>query len=327
MKKEYAELWKAPQGATVPDFIICGAMKCGTSTVHSILDQHPDVFIPKLEVNFFDMDDVLQHPDFFFYDEGKWCYPNFNKDKERLWESYGKFFEPATEGQLLGEDSTCYLPSVHAASRIAAQDKDVKTIICLRDPVERAFSQYSHMVRSGRAEYSFEDTIFYQPHFVLDRSLYHGQVANFLNHIKRENVFFFILEEFKQDKLGVTSDLLKFLGLDVETLPDNAFELHSNPAYSPKYLKLELWKNKLLSSLRKYRYVNHFSYSQDVNSEPPTLLAKLDEYHRKINPMVKGNSAVLKPETKAFLNDYFSSQFQGFDELVGRDITQHWFKS
>ena len=41
------EHWRAPENSTIPDFIICGAAKAGTTTLHSILDEHPDVFIPK----------------------------------------------------------------------------------------------------------------------------------------------------------------------------------------------------------------------------------------------------------------------------------------
>lgn len=53
--------WVAPENVRLPDFIICGAMKCGTSTVHSLLNQHPYVYIPDPEINFFDIDDIFQH--------------------------------------------------------------------------------------------------------------------------------------------------------------------------------------------------------------------------------------------------------------------------
>ena len=48
---------------TVPDFIIGGAPKCGTSSLHFILEAHPRIRIPKHEIHFFDVDDPLNHPD------------------------------------------------------------------------------------------------------------------------------------------------------------------------------------------------------------------------------------------------------------------------
>ena len=63
--------WIAPGNAFLPDFIIAGAMKSGTTTLHNILNEHPDVFIPDSEIHFFDMDDVIEHPEFNYFINGK----------------------------------------------------------------------------------------------------------------------------------------------------------------------------------------------------------------------------------------------------------------
>ena len=56
---------------TAPDFVIAGAMKCGTTTLHQMLAQHPDVFMADDELFYFDMDDIAQHPDFLFNKKDK----------------------------------------------------------------------------------------------------------------------------------------------------------------------------------------------------------------------------------------------------------------
>lgn len=66
-----------------PDFIIVGAMKCGTTSLHKILSSHPEIFIPEREIHFFDIDDISQHPDFFIFSNGNWYYPQLGRDVEK----------------------------------------------------------------------------------------------------------------------------------------------------------------------------------------------------------------------------------------------------
>ena len=65
------EIWKSSEPELLPDFIIGGAMKSGTTTLHNILNAHPRIFIPDGEVHFFDMDNVSQHSDFNFLPKKK----------------------------------------------------------------------------------------------------------------------------------------------------------------------------------------------------------------------------------------------------------------
>jgi hypothetical protein len=71
-------------GARLPNFIIVGAQKAGTTSMHHILNHHDDVFIPGREIYFFDIDDVQQHPDFSRDDSGKWTF----HDYEYYWDDY-----------------------------------------------------------------------------------------------------------------------------------------------------------------------------------------------------------------------------------------------
>ena len=167
-------------------------MKCGTSTIHAILEEHPDVFLPQQEINFFDLDDLYQHPDFFWRNStsGDWSYSDFKHCSDDCWRWYRSHFSDAPEGALIGEDSTCYLPSRRACERIAMQSKQIKAIICLRQPTLRAYSQYWHMLRTGRAMFSFEDTLRFTPDYVLERSQYLRQLMHFTSFVPRQQIFF-----------------------------------------------------------------------------------------------------------------------------------------
>ncbi|MDA3918344.1 MAG: sulfotransferase domain-containing protein [Deltaproteobacteria bacterium] len=309
----------------MPDFIICGAMKCGTSTVHCLLDLHPKIFIPKSEVNFFDIDDILQHSDFFFRLKKKWCVPDITNDPNLYWDWYSNFFAEAPKNSIIGEDSTCYLSSWNAPMRISLQKKRIKVIICLRHPTKRAYSQYWHMLRTGRAIFNFEDTLRYNPHSVLDRSMYLNQIENLLMYINKKHVFFFILEEYLSDKKRISRKLFEFLNVSFDKLPATAFDIHSNKGIIPKNTNLQILKNKILRGYGNTMYRGKLPYnvpSAKISSKITNLLNKL---HNKINPIIDNKIPEMAPETKRFLDKLFERELDGINELIGSNVIDLWF--
>ena len=175
MLESQSDNWKAKQPENLPNFIIGGAMKSGTTSLHAILNSHPDIAIAHNELGFFDIDSLLQHPDYNFFDANtiKWTKQSMQKEPERLWNwYYSQFKSSENKEKLLGEDSTTYLTSEIAAKRIALQDKSIKLIFILRHPTKRTISNYLHLLKSGRAIYSLEDTLRYNPNSIIRRSLY-----------------------------------------------------------------------------------------------------------------------------------------------------------
>ncbi len=327
MNKNSLDCWIAPQGIRVPDFIICGAMKCGTTTVHHLLGLHPRVFIPASEINFFDMDDLMQHSDFFVRAENGWRVPDIAEDPARYWKWYSRFFLDAPSDSIVGEDSTCYLPSRKAPLRIAAQEKRIKLVVCLRHPTNRAYSQYWHLLRMGRALFSFEDTLRYNPHDVIDRSLYLPQIENLLRHIPRERVFFFVLEQFLWEKERVARRLCSFLGIPFEDFPFNALDTYPDPGGYPKSIRLQIFKNRFLRQYGNRSYLGKLPYDTEVGTEPIRVSRLLNKIHGKSNPVSKGKAPEMNRETQKFLDRFFERESDGINELVGDKITDWWFRN
>ena len=321
MNKPIEQEWLAPKNARLPDFIICGAMKCGTSTLHTILNKHPDIYIPSPEIHFFDIDDIFQHSDFFLYEDKCWRWPNISEAPQDYWNWYQNFFKNAPENCLLGEDSTCYLPSSKAAHRISLQSKQIKAIICLRQPTLRAYSQYWHMLRNGRAMFCFEDTIKFTPHYVLARSMYLDQIINFMRHIPRERIFFFVLEEFMSDRERIIKELSGFLSINYDNFPDGVLNnTHSNKATIPKSSKLQAFKNRLMRSSGNTRYSGRLPLSvRSINKNSPFALA-MDIFYKKINPLIRTSTPKMNPATQKFLNQYFQQKLEGLSGIVGIDL-------
>ncbi len=123
--------------ASIPSFIVIGAMKCGTGSLYRYLAQHPQILHsrPK-EAHFFDNS----------YTRGASWYR-------------GHFPTPTDAAQQTFEASPSYIFHPQVPARIHQYDPTVKLILLLRDPVARAYSHYHHMLRNGHETLPFEDTI------------------------------------------------------------------------------------------------------------------------------------------------------------------------
>jgi hypothetical protein len=311
----------------IPDFIIAGAMKCGTTSMHHILNSHPHIFIPRSEIHFFDLDDLIQHPDFFFFNGQRWHYPSFRKKNMEYWDWYHAFFAGANGEQLLGEDSTCYLASEVAPERIAKVGKGIKIIIMLRDPADRAYSHYWHLVRTGRATLSFEETIQIEPASVLIRSLYEKQVRNYLRFIPRERIYFVIFEEFIRNIAATTRKVCDFIGVDGNLIDLSQANSHANAGGLPKYTNLQLWRNRVLRQRAKFIHQHHLVDVPDGNDRPSALVRLAEKIHSTLNPFVKDAQVEMRNNTRMMLDDYFSTQNAGLSELLNINLDERWYRS
>ncbi|MCF8241113.1 MAG: sulfotransferase [Melioribacteraceae bacterium] len=320
--------WLAPENSILPDFIIGGAMKSGTSTLHSILNEHPNVFIPKNEINFFDIDNILQHSDFNYYYRSidKWINQSMNSFPTELWSWYSQHFEGKND-LVIGEDSTTYLASKLAAKRISIQKKKIKLVFTLRQPTERAYSQYWHMLRSGRATHSFESTLKFNPETVINRSLYLDQLKWYFEFLEKDQIMVIIFEEFLKDKNKIIFELCSFLNLDFNLFPEDAKNIHSNPAMMPVFPKLQGLKNKLFRSLGNQRYINYLPLKSESYGKFGTLIPKVIEkaHNTVFNPRISMKPPKMRESTRNFLNEYFISELNGLDELLERDVLSFWF--
>ncbi|HET6560495.1 MAG TPA: sulfotransferase [Marmoricola sp.] len=168
---------KVDGGATarrrLPELVVIGAMKCATSAVHAYLDGHPEVRMstPK-ELNFFNGPEVPPHDDATsWWRTGQW---------HRGVDWYATQFDP--DAVVAGEASPAYTsPSCpEVAPRMAAVLPDVRLVYLVRDPVDRAVSQYRHHRRDGTERRSMEAAILDPASQYLDRSSYFARLEPFL---------------------------------------------------------------------------------------------------------------------------------------------------
>jgi hypothetical protein len=177
----------------LPNFLVIGAQRGGTTLLHRILDAHPDVYVPqrRKEVHFFD----------WYYDRGVDWYAGFFPS------------EPAAECRAIGEVTPDYLFEPHVPSRIRDVLPDCKFVVSLRDPVQRAFSWYSFQLRSFNEQRPFERFI-EEDTAVLERGLYSQQLTRYFELFPQNSFLILIYEEFIKAPKPHLDQLSEFLNLD-----------------------------------------------------------------------------------------------------------------
>lgn len=180
----------------LPNLIIIGAMKSGTTSLHYYLKQHPDIFMSEPK----ELD--------FFVAERNWS-------KGLDW--YETHFTESTP--IRGESSTfysrCHLyPGV--PERMHSVIPDARLIYVLRDPVDRIPSQYRQRILMGNEDRAFVDALedLNDDNVYLNDSRYYMQLEQFLPFYPKERILVLSFEELRDQRLATLKKTFQFLGVD-----------------------------------------------------------------------------------------------------------------
>lgn len=178
-----------------PDFIIIGAMKAGTTSLHYYLGLHPQISMS-----------TPKELDFFL--------AGCNWEKGRDW--YASHFRRS--GFVQGESSPNYSGhpnSTGVPERMHQMVPDARLVYLLRDPVERMISQYVHLASEGIERRPLEEALLdFDGSSYLARSRYHMQVQRFLAHYPREQLHLLTTESLAARRTEVLGEVFAFLGVD-----------------------------------------------------------------------------------------------------------------
>lgn len=176
---------------TLPNFIVIGPGKTGTTWLYNQLGEHPQVFLARntKETVFFTE----------FYTRGL--------------EWYEKFFAGSSGAIAAGEVSNTYFFSPEAPARIARHLPHAKLIVLLRNPVERVLSQYLFRRRNGHIRGSLEDTIARDP-ALLAQNFYDEHLTRYLSYFPRDQIFVALFDDVRDDPGNLLLRIWAFLGVD-----------------------------------------------------------------------------------------------------------------
>jgi Sulfotransferase family len=308
----------------LPTFFIVGAPKAGTTSLYHYLDQHPDVYMsPVKEPNYFSEEIRLGNISAQWQDwaqgehEALQLYLRGPMQEKRFggivsnWSDYLKLFENVKGEKAIGEASVCYLWSKTAAQNIASTTPNAKIIMVLRNPVERAVSQYKQAVASGLIGKSFREQVrkslnnksdqFGLLNPFLDFGLYYEQVKRYTERFSAENVRIYLYEEYKQTPTRTLTDIFHFLTVDSQFSPD----------ISEKYLQASWPKFMGLSFMLK----KCGAWSPLKKAIPKNLIP----FVRKL-VFETTQKAELDSEDRAELSNYYREDVARLSDLIQRDL-------
>jgi hypothetical protein len=302
----------------LPNFLIAGVAKCGTSSLHNYLAQHPQVFMSNVKEPRFITSQFTPFP---------LNGPGDHKVEEwyvKKYDDYVKLFENANGAIAVGESSAdtvyFYKDSIPVIKKYLG---DPKIIIVLRNPVKRTCSAYQYLVHYEREVLPFEEALREEPNRIKNNweliyhytsvSYYYEAVKAFKDNFS--NVLVILNEDLQKNPGTVLQEIFQFLGVDDSV--DVYTEVHHNMSGIPK----SRWIHNILSgdsSLRKMirpfarLFLSHqtrerlFNKIQEKNLEPmkidPGLKKKLAVL---FNDDIRKLESLLKKDLSSWLNEKY----------------------
>jgi len=190
------------------DFILAGAQKCGTTALHYFLQKHPRITMgDQQETHFFDDDELF----------------SATVDYDLL----HRHFPPIGRSTIAGECSPSYLYWKAAAERIWKYNAQIKLLILLRNPVERAFAHWNMQRFKGREPLDFFDAVKEEKSRItgapplearrfayVDRGFYAQQLERFFQFFSREQIMIIKFDKFRQQQHETLDSIFSFLGVE-----------------------------------------------------------------------------------------------------------------
>jgi hypothetical protein len=199
-----------------PDFIGIGVQRSGTSWLFECLKEHEGVFLPQKEVHF------------------------FNNKYERGVDWYESLFKIDDQDKARGEITPDYLFNEYSIERIAQHYPNIKLIIILRDPFDRAYSAYSLFKSHGRfKDMTFEEAI-KKDKWILEQSLYSSQLERVFSLFPEEQVKIYDFEDISYRPLWLLRDVFEFIGVDANFQPSRFKERYNVSGFSAIQDKFDL---------------------------------------------------------------------------------------
>ena len=210
------------------DFIGIGAQKSGTSWIYACLYEHPQVCAPIKEIHFFSRS-------------------RFGKGKD--W--YEHHFRSCKENTIKGEFSTSYLYSKKGARHISSMYPDAKIVAVLRNPVDRAYSQYRNAIKAGEIRNSVTFREFVEnDKTAIGQGLYSIQLQKYFDRFEKKNILVLIYEDSKNSPEDFIKRVYSFLGIDTAHIP-NSLYARINVARTPHLVAVDRVMHRTAEFLRK----------------------------------------------------------------------------
>ena len=300
----------------LPNFLVLGTAKAATSSLYTYLRQHPNIYLsPVAELNFF----AHEGRDLNFRGPG---------DLEYIWsdslvttyEDYCKQFAGVAGEAAVGEVSTHNLYSEQAPELIKRYVPNVKMIAMLRNPTDRAFSAFAHMVRDGREETDdFRTALAREPVRIRNNweplwhyknmGFYGAQLSRYFETFGKDQIRVYTYDDFGARPLNVIQDIFAFIGVDPGFVPDMSEKINvSTMPRSGQLQDMMMGKSRVRSALRSLVPAGARSRIRDFILQHNTKRLRLAS------------------DARRELTNEYRDDIGLLGRLIGRDLS-HWLKA
>lgn len=288
----------------LPNFLVIGAAKAGTTSLHWYLGEHPAVFMSP-----------MKDPSYFAFgldaDGGLlWGDPEVHRLPIRSLGEYERLFADVGDAVAIGEASTMYLECPQAAARIRQQLPAVRIICSIRHPVDRAYSDYlMYLRRRGRRFDPARDLTAASAWARSDSrwmriGRYHEQLSRYFNAFPRDQIRVLLFDDLRRNPTGFMQDVYRFLEVDPAFVPD--FATPHAAGGMPASVTLERF---FLRSTR--------------SSVKPWVPRRAANWFRRLRARTMRQAPHLPAELRKELTRPFRDEIAKTSELIGRSL-EHW---
>jgi hypothetical protein len=286
------------------DFLGIGVAKSGSTWLADKLRLHPQIFVP-------------DEKSIYYFNQymGKGS-KQINENNKRPLQWYHSFFAEASPRQITGEISPEYLMHENCAKDIFDYNPNIKLLVTLRDPVQRAHSQYLFRQQTGLSRYpSFEAAIGDFP-LLLDTGFYYRHLKRYFDLFPRENIKVMFYEDLKKDGDRFYRNVLSFLGAE-EYRPEG-LETRSNVTMEVRSRALA----RLITSTDLY--IQHRSSLRFVRTFINGLgLHKMAKAVSRANKQSATEKPRLDKALESSLREHFREDIENLERLLKKDLS-HW---
>lgn len=286
------------------DYVGIGVRRGGTSWIQQCLSEHPQ---------------VCGHGD------QELSFLNDPRKYERGKAAYAACFPECKPGQIRGECTPGYLASKEAMHIIKEWFPEAKLWVCLRNPIERAYSHYIfHKAEEKTGARTFEDAIkdkALKPYYI-DTGFYYAQLKEWLAVYPREKLLILISEDIKKDPVKFIQGVYRFLGIDPNFIPPSV-NGEVNWAATNAFIIPKL--NFTIIKVKRFLFHHPKLFRPFVVTARFLKLNKLTEKVRQANCRKTGRKRQEKPimpeKTRQYLQETYREDIKNLEKLIDRDLS------
>ena len=278
----------------LPNFIIIGAGKCATTSLYDQLDRHPQIYLCSQKETYFFVPEPIRSK---FQPWG--AITNFD--------DYANLFKNANEDNVIGEISTTYYRHPEAAKTIYQTLPKVKIIAILRDPANRAFSDYQMHFRKGNEKKDFSALISPENRFVKP-GFYYSELIPYFEVFPREQIKILLLSDLINNPTTFIENLFQFIEVNPKFTIDTSRKIREGGLPKNQALNLILTKPNPLRKLA---------------ASVLSLFIPLSLRQKLRSSLVKQNiqPAKLSTEARQKLIEIYRHDILKLQELIDRDLS------